>query len=173
MNEVLQAIRERRSIRAYQQQQIRPEELEAILDAGTWAASSLGQQSAVMVPVQDKAVLRRMSAGNAAVWGRPEADPFYDAPTAVVVFSDGNRPNWIQDGSLVMANLMLSAHALGIGSCWINRTTEYFETADGLELKAAWGLPDNLRAVATCVLGYPDGPAPTPKPRKENYIVRP
>ena len=172
MNDVLTAIRERRSVRSYRQEQIKPQELEAILEAGTWAPTSMGQQSPVIVVVQDKATIRRMSRFNAAIWGRPEADPFYDAPTALVVFSDGEKLNWIQDGSLVMGNLMLAAHSLGIGSCWINRTTEYFNTPDGQELMKDWGLPEKLKAVATCVLGYPDGELPAPKPRKDDYIVR-
>ena len=173
MNEVLKAIRERRSVRSFKPEQIRDEELNAILDAGTWAASSMGAQSAVMVSTQDPATISRMSKGNAAVWGRPDTDPFYAAPTAVVVLADGEKPNWRQDGSLVMGNLMLAAHALGVGSCWINRTMQYFDTPDGKELLKEWGLPETLRGVGTCVLGYPDGEIPAPKPRKEGYIVRP
>lgn len=170
--EVLKAIRERRSVRKYQKTQIRDEELDAILEAGTWAASSMGAQSATMVVVQDRETISRMSRGNAAVWGRPEADPLYEAPTAVVVLVKRDAPNWLQDGTLVMANLMLAAHAVGVGSCWINRTTEYFETEDGQELLRSWELPDSYRAVATCVLGYADGPVGEPKPRKKDYIVR-
>ncbi len=172
MNEVLKAIRERRSVRSFKPEQIGDEELNAILDAGTWAASSMGAQSAVIVSVQDPATIARMSKANAAIWGRPEADPFYAAPTAVVVLADGEKPNWRQDGSLVMSNLMLAAHSVGVGSCWINRTTEYFDTPDGKELLNEWGLPETLRGVATCVLGYPEGEIPAPKPRKEGYIVR-
>ena len=171
MNEVLKAIAERRSVRRYQPTQIKEEELNAIVEAGTWAASSMGAQSAVMVVIQDPAVISRMSRGNAEVWGRPGTDPFYAAPTAVVVFAAGK--NWLQDGSLVLGNLMLAAHSVGVGSCWINRTTEYFETPDGQELLKSWNLPEGLRGVGTCVLGYADGEIPAPKARKEGYIVRP
>lgn len=173
MNEVLKAIAQRRSVRKYKAEQIKEEELNAILEAGTWAASGMGAQSAVMVAVQDPVTIRRMSRFNAAIWGRPETDPFYGAPTAVVVLADSEKINWLQDGSLVMGNLMLAAHSLGIGSCWINRTMQYFDTPDGKELLKDWGLPETLRGVGTCVLGYPDGEIPAPKPRKEGYIVRP
>ena len=171
-NEVLKAIRQRRSVRKYQQTQIRQEELDAILEAGTWAASSLGAQSATMVVVQDRETISRMSRGNAEVWGRPEANPFYDAPTAVVVLVKRDATNWVQDGTLVMSNLMLAAHAVGVGSCWINRTTEYFETEDGKALLESWKLPGEYRALATCVLGYAEGPVGEPKPRKQDYIYR-
>ena len=121
VNETLKVLKERRSIRKYKKEQVAPETLEAILDAGTWAASAKGGQAAVMVLVQDPETISYMSALNAEIQGRPGTDPFYGAPTVVVVLADGETPNWLQDGSLVMGNLMTAAWALGVGSCWINR----------------------------------------------------
>ena len=173
MNETLKVLKERRSVRKYKAEQIRDEELNAILEAGTWAPSAKGLQTSVMVVVQDPETIAYLSRMNAQIMGKPGTDPFYGAPTAVVVLADGTRPTWLQDGSLVMGNLMNAAASLGVGSCWINRAIELFDMPEGKELLNKWGLPDTLRGVGHCVLGYADGPAPAPKPRKEGYIVRP
>lgn len=172
MNETLNVLKERRSIRKYRAEQIRDEELDAILEAGTWAPSGMGRQSPVMVVVRDPETIAQLSARNAEIQGRPGTDPFYGAPTAVVVLADSAVPTWLQDGSLVMGNLMTAAQAVGVGSCWINRCMEYFDGAEGKELLKKWGLPETLRGVGICILGYADGPAPAPKPRKAGRIVR-
>ena len=134
VNETLKVLKERRSIRKYKKEQVAPETLEAILDAGTWAASAKGGQAAVMVLVQDPETISYMSALNAEIQGRPGTDPFYGAPTVVVVLADGETPNWLQDGSLVMGNLMNAAHAVGLGSCWIHRAYEEFQSPEGKAL---------------------------------------
>ena len=120
MNETLKTIRERRSIRKYKAEQIKDSELNAVLEAGTWAATGKGQQSPVMVVVQDAETIAYLSGMNAQIMGNPGADPFYGAPTVVVVLADGENPNWFADGSLVMGNLMNAAASLGVGSCWIH-----------------------------------------------------
>lgn len=174
MNETLKVLKERRSIRQYKPEQITDQELNAILEAGTWAATGKNLQTPVMVVVQDRETIDRMSVLNAQIMEAPEGtDPFYGAPTVVVVLADGTQANWLQDGSLVMGNLMAAAAATGIGSCWINRAKELFDMPEGKELLKKWGLPETLRGVGNCILGYPDGPAPAPKPRKEGWIIRP
>ena len=172
MNETLKVLHERRSIRKYKAEQITDQELDAILEAGTWAPTAKNLQTPVMVVVQDKETIARMSALNAEIMGKPGTDPFFGAPT-VVVPADGTQANWLQDGSLVMGNLMTAAAATGIGSCWVNRAMELFDGAEGKALLRQWGLPETLRGVGNCVLGYADGPAPAPKPRKEGWIIRP
>ena len=172
MNDTLKVLRERRSIRKYKAEQVRETELEAILEAGTWAPSGMGFQTAVMVAVQDPETIAYMSVLNAEIQGRPGTDPFYGAPTVVVVLADSEKPNWLKDGSLVMGNLMNAAASLGVGSCWVNRATELFDRPEGKALLAKWGLPDTLRGVGNCILGYADGESPVPKPRKSGYIVR-
>ena len=172
MNETLRVLRERRSIRRYQNGQIKPEELDVILDAGTWAPSGKGLQTAVMVVVQDPETIAYMSRFNAQIQGKPGTDPFYGAPTVVVVLADGEQANWLQDGSLVMGNLMTAAWSMGIGSCWINRAMEFFDMPEGKALLRKWGLPETLRGVGNCILGYIDGDVPAPKPRKEGFIVK-
>ena len=172
MNETLKVLKERRSVRKYKAEQIRDEELNAILEAGTRAPSGMGLQSAVMVVVQDPATIAKLSKANAEIQGKPGTDPFYGAPTVVVVLADSSSRNWLQDGSLVMGNLMTAAASLHIGSCWINRAMEYFDTAEGKDLLKQWGLPETYRGVGNCVLGYVDGDLPAPKPRKDGWIIR-
>ena len=172
MNETLKVLKERRSVRKYKAEQIRDEELNAILEAGTWAPSGMGLQSAVMVVVQDPATIAKLSKANAEIQGKPGTDPFYGAPTVVVVLADSSSRNWLQDGSLVMGNLMTAAASLHIGSCWINRAMEYFDTAEGKDLLKQWGLPETYRGVGNCVLGYVDGDLPAPKPRQDGWIIR-
>ena len=125
-----------------------------------------------MVVVQDAETIAYLSGMNAKIMGNPGADPFYGAPTVVVVLADGENPNWFADGSLVMGNLMLAAYSVGLGSCWINRARELFDMPEGKELLKKWGLDEKSRGVGHCILGYADGPAPAPKPRKADYILR-
>ena len=113
-----------------------------------------------------------MSGLNAQIQGKPGTDPFYGAPTVVVVLADSEKPNWLTAGSLVMGNLMNAAASLGVGSCWVNRATELFDRPEGKALLQKWGLPESLRGVGNCILGYAEGPVPAPKPRKDGYIVR-
>ena len=172
MNETLKVLKERRSVRKYKAEQIRDEELNAILEAGTWAPSAKGLQTSVMVVVQDPETIAWMSKLNAEIQGNPGTDPFYGAPTVVVVLGDGEKLNWLQDGSLVMGNLMNAAAALGLGSCWINRAMELFDRPEGKELLKKWGLPETYRGVGNCILGYVEGDLPAPKPRKEGRVLR-
>lgn len=171
MNETLMTLRERRSVRRYRPEQIKPEELEAILDAGTWAPSAMGKQSAVMVVVQDRETIQEMSRLNAEIQGAPGTDPFYGAPTVVVVLAEG--ANAVPDGSLVMGNLMNAAWSLGVASCWINRARELFERPEGKALLRKWGLPEDLQGVGNCILGYADGEIPAPKARKRGILSGP
>ena len=171
-NETLDTIRSRRSCRSYLPTQITEEELSAVLEAGTYAASAMGRQSARILVVQDPADRALLTRMNAAVMGT-DSDPMYGAPTILVVLADANARNAVQDGSLVMGNLMLAASGIGLGSCWINRAKETFETPEGKALLAKWGLdPEKYIGVGYCILGYP---APngtrTPGPRKAGYVL--
>lgn len=171
MNEILKAIRERRSCRSYRPEQLTEAELQQILEAGTWAASGMGAQSARMVVVQDpetRAALQRM---NASIMG-VDSDPFYGAPTVVVVLADPERSTCVEDGSLVIGNLMLAASSLGIGSCWIHRARQEFDSPEGKALLKRWGVPERYIGVGHCVLGYPAEAPAAPKPRKADYVRR-
>lgn len=171
MNEVLKCLTERRSVRAYKAEQIKDDELEAILEAGKFAPTGRGAQSPVMVVVQDKETIQRLSAMNAAVMGR-ETDPFYGAPTVIVVLADKTYNTYLEDGSLVMGNLMNAAFSLGVDSCWIHRARESFETEEGKALLKKWGIGENYVGIGNCILGYRDGELPAPKPRKKDYVYR-
>lgn len=138
-NETLDTIRSRRSCRSYLPTQITEEELSAVLEAGTYAASAMGRQSARILVVQDPADRALLTRMNAAVMGT-DSDPMYGAPTILVVLADANARNAVQDGSLVMGNLMLAAASLGLGSCWINRAREMFDTPEGKALLRRWGV---------------------------------
>lgn len=170
MNEVLKVLKERRSIRRYQAKQVEKETLETILEAGTYAPSGMGKQSAVMVVIQDAETIAALSAINAEIQGNPGTDPFYGAPTVVAVLADSSSYNWLKDGSLVMGNLMNAAAAVGVGSCWINRCDAVFE-GEGKPYLVKWGLGENYKGVGFCILGYAEGDIPAPKERKEGYII--
>ena len=170
MNEVLKCLEERRSCRSYKPDMIPEDVLNQILEAGTYAATGMGKQSPIMIAVTDQKVRDQLSAMNAKIMG-VNIDPFYGAPTIIVVFADSNIPTYVQDGSLVLGNMMNAAHAVGLGSCWINRAREVFLTEKGKELMAKWGLGENYIGVGNLALGFAVGDDPKPAPRKEDYIV--
>ena len=171
MNSIVESLLTRRSVRAYKSEQISEEELNAVMEAGRWAPTAMNLQTPIMVAVQDKETIAYMSRLNAQIMGK-EGDPFYGAPTVIVVLADRSKPCCVQDGSLVMGNLMNAAHALGLGSCWVNRAKELFDMPEGKALLKKWGIEGDYVGVGNCILGYSDGPAPEPKPRKEKYIYR-
>ena len=172
MKETLRDLKERRSCRAYLPEQIREEALAAILEAGTYAPTGMGRQSPVIVAVQDPETRNALSRMNAAVMGR-DGDPFYGAPTVVVVLADPEIGTYLYDGVLVMGNLMNAAQAVGVDSCYIFRSKEVFETAEGKALLRKWGIPERYVGIGNCILGYgAPGGKQEAAPRKENYIVR-
>jgi nitroreductase len=193
MNETIKNIMGRRSIRKYRQEQIKDEELDLILTAGSYAANAGGRQSPVMVILQNKELLSKLGKLNKKVfysalsWSArmgivSEFQPsiadddkiesaFYGAPTVITVFAPGTHIYSAEDCSLVIGNMMLAAHSLGIGSCYIGRANETFETDEGKEIIKDWNIGDNYHAVGHCILGYPDGDMPKAKPRKK-YVVK-
>lgn len=171
MNEVIEAMRERRSVRAYTEEVPSDELIERVVDAGLWAASGRGRQSPIVLAVTDRALRDRLSAMNARIMGAPEGtDPFYGAPVVLVVLADRSVPTHVYDGSLVMGNLMLAAHELGLGSCWIHRAREEFDTPEGRQILANLGVEGDYEGVGHCVLGYA-AEVPEPKPRREGRLV--
>ena len=171
MNEIIQALCNRRSVRSYEDRQVPDELLEQILQAGLYAPSGMNTQCCIMVAVRDKATIDWLSKLNAAVMGA-DTDPFYGAPCVVVVLGDPKvYPCWMQDGSLILGNMMNAAHALGLGSCWINRATEVFDRPEGKQLLKQWGLAEHLRGVGNCILGFPKD-IPEAKPRLDGRIVK-
>ena len=170
MANTLEDLKTRRSCRSYEPRQITEEELQQVLEAGTYAPTGMGKQSPVIVAVQDKDAIETLRKMNAAILGAPEADPFYGAPTVLVVLADRSRPTYLYDGSCVMANLLNAAHAVGLGSCWIHRAREEFDSDEGKALLKQWGVEGDYEGIGHCILGYRADAEPAPAPRKDNYV---
>ena len=169
MNEVIECLCERKSCKKFKSEQIKKEDLDLILKAGTYAPCGKGLQSPIILVIQDKQKIEKLSKLNASILGA-KVDPFYNAPTVLVVLADKNIGTYIEDGSLVMGNLMNAAYSLGIGSCWIHRAKEEFETEEGKKLLKEWGVSENYVGIGHCVLGYADGNLHPNIKRKEDYI---
>jgi len=168
-NETLNTLCSRRSCRSYKPDPVPAELLNAVLEAGTYAASGKNLQSAKIVVIQDKATRERLTRMNAAIMG-VQHDPFYGAPLILLVLADPSSYNCVYDGSLVMGNLMNAAASVGLGSCWINRAREEFESDEGKALLKEWGIEGEWIGVGHCILGWPDGPLRPASPRKPDYI---
>ena len=170
-NAVLENIQSRRSVRKFKPDMIPGEILDQILEAGTCAPTGMNRQSPIIIAVTNKEVRDRLSAHNARIMGS-SSDPFYGAPVVLIVLANKSCPTHVYDGSLVMANLMLAAHALGIGSCWIHRAKEEFEEPEGKEILKSLGIEGDYEGTGHCILGYTDGEYPKPHEKKENWIYR-
>jgi nitroreductase len=167
----LKDLKNRRSIRSYKPDQITEEELDAILEAGTWAPTGHGSQGVVIVAVQNPAVINKLQKLNAEVLNDPKAKPFYGAPTVVNVFVDTSKPTPVENGNLVIGNLLNAAAALGVGSCYIYRAKEVFSSEQGKALQKKWKLSEDYEAVGHVLLGYAEE-TPKPAARKEGYIIK-
>lgn len=169
MSEVMQNIKTRRSVRKYKSDMVPKEIIEQIVEAGTYAPTGRNTQSPIILAVTNQEMRDRMSKLNAAVMNI-ESDPFYGAPVVLVVLADKSKPCYQYDGPLVMGNLMLAAHDLGIGSCWIHRAKEVFDSEEGKAILQDLGIEGDYEGIGNCILGYADGPEPEAAPRKENYV---
>lgn len=170
-NAVIESLIERRSVKSYKAQQISDQELDIVLEAATYAPTGMNKQSPIMVVVQDAELIAKIAKLNARVMNF-DGDPFYGAPTVVIVFGNTEILTWMEDATLVAGNLLNAAHAIGLGSCWIHRARQVFEMPDGIELKKQWGIPESFIGVANIILGYQDQPAKPRGARKENYIIK-
>ena len=192
MHETIETLKTRRSCRAYQPRQVEEGLLQQVLEAGLYAPSAGGRQGVLFAVCQDRAVntrlgkIKRANAkprmaknGNYVSREQPSiaddphlTDAFYGAPTVIVVLADRSRPTWVEDGSLALGNLMNAAHALGLGSCWIHRAREVFDSPEGQALLHQWGLEGTYAGVGHCILGYPAADLPPAPPRKPGRVVR-
>ena len=173
MNTTMQDLLTRRSIRSYTDQIPPKEVVEEICKAGTFAPTGMNRQAPIIVAVTNREVRDRLSQLNAGVFGKDnDMDPFYGAPVVLVVLADTTAAfTWKEDGSLVMGNLLNAAHAKGLGSCWIHRAKEVFETEEGKAILTELGIDANKYVgIGNCILGYVKGDYPEAKPRKENYV---
>lgn len=169
--DILEILKGRRSIRKYKSEQIKESELEKILEAGMYAPSGMGRQSARMIVVQNPELRERLRKSNASIMNNENIDPFYGASTVIVVVADKKISTYHDDGVLVASNLMNEAYSIGIGSCYIYRAKEELETEEGKNLRDELGIKETEEGIANIILEYPDE-QPEAKPRKEDYIVR-
>ena len=167
--EVFEAIKTRRSIRRYKSDMVPDELLDRIVEAGLYAASGMNRQSTIILKITDKAIRDELSRMNAAVMGR-DSDPFYGAPAVLVVLASKDIPTYIYDGSLAMGNMMLEAHELGLGSCWIHRAKEEFSSAEGRALLEKLGVKGNYEGIGHLIVGYADGDYPAAPPRNPGRV---
>ena len=170
--EALEVLKNRRAIRAYKPDQITDEELNAVLEAGTYAPTGAGTQGVQIVAVQSPENVAAVDALNAKVLNNPKAHPYYGAPTIILVFETEACFTHELDGAAVCTNMLNAAYAVGLGSCWIHRCKQMFELPEGKALLKQWGLPETLTGVASIALGYAACEQPAAKPRKADYIVR-
>ena len=169
MNETLELITSRRSVKKYKDTPVERELIEKIVEAGTWAATGRNRQSPIILAITDKETIATLSKINAEIMGESGHDPFYGAPCVLVVLADKNASTYLYDGSLVMGNMMLAAHSLGLGSCWIHRAKQTFERPEGKAILEKLGIQGEYEGIGNCVIGYADM-SPVAKPRKENWV---
>lgn len=171
MNETIQNLKTRRSVRAYKPDAVDEALLNQVLEAGTYAPTGGGRQSPVIVAVRDPETVRQLSRMNAAVAGS-SSDPYYGAPVVLVVLADRSKRTYLLDGASVLATLLNAAHAVGLGSCWIHRAKEMFESEEGKALLKKWGIEGDYEGIGQAVVGWAAEQPGEPAPRKADYIVR-
>lgn len=170
MNEVLKNIRERRSCRKYKADAVPADLIDAVVEAGLYAPSSLGEQSALIVAVSDKETRDKLSKLNARFTPKPDNDPFYGAPVVLIALARTARDAQFCDGCVMLENMMLAAQSLGLGSCWIHRAKEMYASEEGKAFLAELGVEGDVVGVGHCILGYPDGELPEAPARKEGRV---
>lgn len=171
MNETLKVLETRRSCRNFKQDMVEKEKLEAIIKAGTYAATGMGKQSPIIIAVTNKELRDKIAEENRKIGGWAEGfDPFYAAPVILIVLADKVVRTYQYDGSLVLGNLMNAAESLGVSSIWIHRAKEEFESDFGKKILADLGIEGDYEGIGHCALGYAADSAKAAAPRKENYV---
>lgn len=171
MSNTIDTIKSRRSVRKYKSDPVDQQTLDKIIDAGLYAPSGMGRQATIIISVTNKEVRDKLSKLNAQIMGS-DGDPFYGAPAVLIVLAKKDCPTGTYDGSLVMQNLMLAAHELGLGSCWIHRAKEEFEMPQGKEILKSLGINDEYEGIGHCIIGYTDGEEPSPAERKSGRVYK-
>lgn len=167
---MINLIKSRTSVKKYLDKSVPQELIDKIIEAGTFAPTGRNNQSPIIIAITNKEIRDKLSKLNAEIMGIKDFDPFYNAPVVLVVLANKDFPTYIYDGSLVMQNLLLASHSLGLGACWIHRAKEEFNSPLGKEILASLEIQGNFEGIGHCIIGYSDGEPPMPKPRKENYV---
>lgn len=171
MNDIIKAMKERRSIRKFKSDMPAKEDIEQIIEAGLYAANAKGRQATITVAVTNKELRDKISAINCKIGGwQDDFDPFYAAPVILIVLAEKDWKNRVYDGSLVLGNMMLAAHSLGLGSIWIHRAKEEFEMPEYQQLLKQLGVEGEWEGIGHCAVGYIDGEMPKAAQRKNNRV---
>ena len=171
MNEIIKAMMERRSIRKFKSDMVSKKDIDEIIESGLYAANGMGRQAVITVAVTNKELRDKIAEDNRKIGGWDKGfDPFYGAPVILIVLAEKDWRNRVYDGSLVIGNMMLAAHSLGLGSIWIHRAKEEFETEEYKKLLKNIGVEGEWEGIGHCAIGYIDGDIPKPAPRKENRV---
>ena len=169
MNEVINTILKRRSVRNYKEEQNEDNDLNVILDCARYAPSGMNRQSYAFVAVQNHDIMSEII--NTCMDIREiTTSPFYGAPTIVLVFGDENSPTYVEDACAGIENMAIAATSLGIGSCWVRCIKDLFESGEGEKIREKIEVPENYKCIGSLILGYVDGEYPEAKVRKENII---
>lgn len=171
-SEILRIMKERRSIRKYKPEQIEQEKLDAVLEAGMYAPTGAGRQGIKIIAVQSPENVKKVDELNAKVLNRADVHPYYGAPIVLLVLATEDAMTPELDGAAVCMNMLNTAYAMGLGSCWIHRCREMFELEEGKALLKQWGIEENLKGIASMALGYADCSNPAAAPRKADYVIR-
>ncbi len=169
MQDLLEVINSRVSVKSYKSDPVPQDLIDKVIEAGLNAPSGLNSQKTIILAVTDKETRDLLSFLNAGKDPFKRADPFYNAPCVLVVLVEKNAPTYLYDGPIVMENMLLAAHALGLGACWIHRAKETFEMDEGKAILKKLGIEGEYEGVGNCVIGYPET-IPAKKARKENRV---
>ena len=172
MNEILKAIQERRSCKKYKSDMVPQEIIEKVIEAGLFAASAMGKQAPIVIAVSDKEMRDKLCRLNSKYDPMHREDPFYNAPVVLAVLAPKEMGTAVHDGSLVLGNMMLAAHSLDIGSCWIHRAKETFEDEEGKEILKSLGVEGEYVGIGNCILGYPEVLNKNIIPRRDGRVYR-
>ena len=175
--DAMEMLLNRRSIRKFKPEQIKDEELEAVVKAGMYAPTAMGLQSPFILAVQDQEDIAKinqikMDLNKAAGFPARPGLPYYGAPTIIVVFTTSRAKDEFLgtlDAAAVNTNMLNAAYALGLGGVWIHRSDEIFASEEGKKLLKKWGITEEVKGIASMALGYPDCEHPEPRPRREGY----
>lgn len=171
MNEALKVLETRRSCRSFKPDMITEEELQAVLRAGTYAPTGMGKQAPIIIAVTNRELRDSIAEENRKIGGWEEGfDPFYGAPVILIVLADKNVRTYQYDGSLVMGNLLNAAESLGLGSIWIHRAKEEFESDFGKTILKKLDIEGDYEGIGHCALGYAAVPPKEPAVRKQDYV---
>lgn len=155
-DEILEAIKQRRSCRAYLDKKVEKEKIDKIIEAGVYSPTGMNRQKTIFLDIEDEVIIKRLSHLNASFMGNPNIDPFYGAKSLIVVLASNDTNTKVYDGSIAMAYMMLEADTLGVASCWIHRAKEVFSTEEGKAILKQAGIEGDYEGIGNLILGYPD-----------------